>query len=138
MNNAQTNRKVTADSHGSTPSPQQDQPRINPARQARVAAALKRYSIAAYLTGIWLLILCVEIILAHLVLDNPPAWFTYIGMAHGFFFMIYLVMTLDLGTKARWEPIRWLTTCIAGTIPFISFVIEARRRHEVQQTFDLD
>lgn len=112
-------------------------PRINPARQARVASALKRYSVAAYVTGVWLLLLCVEMVFDHLILDNPPDWFMYIGMAHGFFFMVYLIMTLDLGTKARWKPIKWLTTCLAGTIPFLSFVVEARRRHEVQKTFNL-
>lgn len=111
---------------------------MNPDRQARVAKALKRYSIAAYVTGVWLLVLCVEMILKYLVLkENSPQWFMYIGMAHGLFFIIYLIMTLDLGTKARWEPVKWLVTCLAGTIPFLSFVVEKRRRTEVQQAYQL-
>ena len=114
------------------------QQRINPKRQQRVAQALKRYSIAAYITGIWLLILVVEMILKYLVLhDDAPEWFVYIGMVHGLFFIIYLIATLDLGTKARWEPSKWLTTCLSGTVPFLSFVVEHRRRLEVQEAFAL-
>lgn len=110
---------------------------INPDRQARVATALRRYSIAAYVTGVWLLILCVEIILKYLVLDKVPEWFMYIGMAHGVFYLIYLIMTLDLGTKARWVPTKWLITCLAGTIPFLSFVVEKKRRREVVEAYQL-
>ena len=113
---------------------------IHPQRQQRVAQALKRFSIAAYITGIWLLVLVVEMIIKYLVLENSedaPGWFLYIGMAHGLFFMIYLVTTLDLGTKARWQPAKWLTTCLAGTIPFLSFYIEHLRRKEVIEAFQL-
>lgn len=136
-NDARQADAQSSDGNSATNQRRRGTPRINPARQARVASALKRYSVAAYVTGVWLLLLCVEMVFDHLILDNPPDWFMYIGMAHGFFFMVYLIMTLDLGTKARWKPIKWLTTCLAGTIPFLSFVVEARRRHEVQKTFNL-
>mgnify|MGYP002653439205 FL=1 len=136
-NDARQAKTQPSDPNSATDQRRRNTPRISPARQARVASALKRYSVAAYVTGVWLLILCVEMVFDHLILDNPPDWFMYIGMAHGFFFMVYLIMTLDLGTKARWKPVKWLTTCLAGTIPFLSFVVEARRRHEVQKTFNL-
>lgn len=113
---------------------------IHPERRARVAKSLKVYSVAAVVTGIWLLILVAEMILKRLVLgaDNTPEWFSYIGPAHGVVFMIYVICCLDLGTKARWEPTKWLTTMLAGVVPFLSFVVEKKRREEVKAAFQLD
>lgn len=112
---------------------------VHPERQQRVAKSLKFYSIAAIITGIWLLVLVVEMIAKYLIIgtDNVPAWFSFIGPAHGLFFMIYVVSCLDLGTKARWEPAKWLTTMLAGVVPFLSFYVERKRRIEVEETFDL-
>ncbi|KAB1501434.1 DUF3817 domain-containing protein [Corynebacterium sp. 320] len=112
---------------------------IHPERQKRVAKSLKFYSIAAIVTGIWLLILVAEMITKYLILgsENTPEWFTYIGQAHGLFFIIYAITCLDLGTKARWEPGKWITTILAGVIPFLSFIVEAKRRKEVKAAFHI-
>lgn len=113
---------------------------VHPARQKRVAKSLKFYSAMAIITGIWLLVLVVEMIAKYLVLGdgNEPAWFSYIGPAHGLFFMLYAISCLDLGTKARWEPAKWLTTMLAGVVPFLSFYVEKKRRDEVVEAFDLN
>ena len=112
---------------------------VTPERQRRVAKSLKFYSFAAFFTGIWLLILVIEMIFKYFVIgsSNAPAWLTYIGMAHGFVFMIYCISCLDLGTKARWEPAKWLTTILAGVVPFLSFYVENKRRKEVKAQFQL-
>lgn len=114
-------------------------PQLHPARQARVAKSLKFYSIAAIITGIWLLVLVVEMVTKYLILGNgnEPAWFMFIGQAHGIFFMIYCIASLDLGTKARWEPAKWITTILAGVVPFLSFYVERKRRQEVEAAYDL-
>ncbi len=113
---------------------------IHPERQARVAKSLKFYSVAAVVTGIWLLILLVEMIVKNLILgsENAPEWFSYIGPAHGLVFMVYVISCLDLGTKARWEPSKWVTTMLAGVVPFLSFIVEKKRRDEVKAAFQLD
>lgn len=113
---------------------------VHPARQARVAKSLKFYSVAAFFTGIWLLILVAEMIVKYLILgaDNTPAWMDFIGPAHGLVFMVYVITCLDLGTKARWEPGKWLTTMLAGVVPFLSFYVEKKRREEVKEAFQLD
>ena len=105
-----------------------------------MAKSLKFYSVAAVVTGIWLLILLVEMIVKYLILgsENAPEWFSYIGPAHGLVFMVYVISCLDLGTKARWEPSKWVTTMLAGVVPFLSFVVEKRRRDEVKTAFQLD
>ena len=113
---------------------------IHPERRARVQSSLRFYSVAAVVTGIWLLILVVEMIVKYLILgsENAPEWFSYIGPAHGLVFMVYVISCLDLGTKARWEPAKWVTTMLAGVVPFLSFVVEKKRRDEVKAAFQLD
>lgn len=110
---------------------------INPDRARRVAQALKIFSIFAWITGVWLLILCVRMFLHYVLHIEMPAWTNIIGQLHGLFYMVYLVATLNLGTKARWEPTKWITTALAGTVPFLSFIVEARRRKEVSAAYNL-
>lgn len=115
-------------------------PQIHPERQARVRKALKIFSIAAFVTGVWLLLLCAEMVYKYLILSDPsqaPGWFFYVAQAHGLFYMCYLVATVNLGINARWQPLKWITTSLAGTIPFLSFVAEHKRRKEVTADFQL-
>ncbi|HIW91131.1 MAG TPA: DUF3817 domain-containing protein [Candidatus Corynebacterium avicola] len=110
-------------------------------RARRVKGALTRYSVLAYVTGVFLLFLCVEMILKYIVFPamewDVPGWFTVVGQTHGLIFLVYCIMCLDLGVKARWEPAKWVTTILAGVIPVLSFVLEKRRRNEVIETFNL-
>ncbi|WP_295644218.1 DUF3817 domain-containing protein [uncultured Corynebacterium sp.] len=112
---------------------------VAPERQRRVAKSLKFYSFAAFFTGIWLLILVIEMIFKYLIIgqENFPSWLAFIGPAHGIVFMVYMIACLDLGTKARWEPSKWLTTILAGVVPFLSFYVENKRRKEVKTQFQL-
>ena len=112
---------------------------VAPERQRRVAKSLKFYSFVAFFTGIWLLILVIEMIFKYLIIgqENFPSWLAFIGPAHGIVFMVYMIACLDLGTKARWEPSKWLTTILAGVVPFLSFYVENKRRKEVKTQFQL-
>ncbi|GGG72423.1 DUF3817 domain-containing protein [Corynebacterium pelargi] len=112
-------------------------PQVHPQRQARVRKALNLFSVAAWVTGVWLLILCGRMVLEYLVGIDMPSWTRLIGQLHGLFYMAYLVATLNLGTKARWAPTKWLVTALAGTIPFLSFFVEHWRRQEVKAQFQL-
>lgn len=113
-------------------------PSVSPDRARRVAQALRFFSIAAWVTGVWLLILCTRMVLEYIVGIDMPTWTRIIGQLHGLFYMVYLITTLNLGVKARWEPVKWITTALAGTIPFLSFVIEAKRRKEVTAALTSD
>ncbi|MDO4909375.1 MAG: DUF3817 domain-containing protein [Corynebacterium sp.] len=104
---------------------------MHPARKQRILQALKLYAISAWITGVWLLILCVRMILQYGFHMEMPKWAMFIGQVHGLFYMLYLCATLNLGTKARWNPGKWILTALAGTIPFLSFVAEHYRRREV-------
>ncbi|GLB62622.1 hypothetical protein NCCP2495_05000 [Dietzia sp. NCCP-2495] len=109
-----------------------------PDPDGKVAPALTRYRVLAYITGIWLLVLTAEIIYKYLILpssDDAPEWFTYIGQAHGVFYILYLFATLDLAIKARWAATRTLATALAGTIPFLSFWFEHKRTADVRAEY---
>lgn len=110
----------------------------NPDPQGKIKGALARYRALAWITGVWLLVLTVEMIYKYLILDSSadaPDWFTYIGQAHGVFYIIYLFMTLDLAIKARWKATRTLFTALAGTIPFLSFWFEHLRTRDVRAEY---
>ena len=109
-----------------------------PDPQGKIANALKRYRVLAWITGIWLLVLTMEMIFKYLILSDrsdAPEWFTYIGQAHGVFYIIYLFMTLDLAIKARWPAVRTLLTALAGTVPFLSFWFEHKRTLDVRAEY---
>lgn len=109
-----------------------------PDPDGRIAKALTRYRVLAWITGVWLLVLTVEMVYKYLILESPkdaPDWFTYIGQAHGVFYIIYLFMTLDLAIKARWKATRTLLTALAGTIPFLSFLFEHLRTRDVRAEY---
>ena len=106
----------------------------------KISAALKRYRVLAWITGVWLLVLTAEMIYKYLILENSgdaPDWFTYIGQTHGVFYILYLFATLDLAIKARWEAPRTLATALAGTIPFLSFWFEHKRTKDVHTEYAL-
>ncbi|APB01173.1 uncharacterized protein NS506_07148 [Nocardia seriolae] len=108
---------------------------LGAAAPEKIRGALIRYRVLAYITGVWLLVLCGEMIYKYAILDDSstaPHWLFYIGQVHGIFYMIYLVFTIDLGIKARWKPLTTALTCLAGTIPFASFVFEHYRTREVK------
>ncbi|EFV12356.1 DUF3817 domain-containing protein [Segniliparus rugosus] len=102
---------------------------------AQILAALRRFRVMAWATGLWLLVLTAEVVYHYLVIPNfggeRPDWAKYIGTAHGWFYFVYLITALDLSLKARFEPKRLLVTLIAGTVPFLSFFIERKRTREV-------
>ena len=109
---------------------------IHPDRKKRVRTALRWFSIAAWVTGVWLLILTTRMIAQYLLGMSIPSWAHYIGQVHGLFYILYLLATLNLGTKALWPPLRWVVTALAGCIPFLSFFVE--RWQEVTEKFQLD
>lgn len=49
----------------------------------------------------------------------------YLGTAHGFIYMGYLLVTFALSRVARWPIIFTIVTLVCGTVPFLSFWAEA-------------
>lgn len=56
----------------------------------------------------------------------------YLGTAHGFIYMLFVLVALMLALKARWPMGFTAITLISGTIPFVSFWAEARAIRRVK------
>jgi integral membrane protein len=57
---------------------------------------------------------------------------TYLGVAHGWLYMIFLVTAFILSRRARWEIPFTLVTLVCGTIPLLSFWAEHRATQRVR------
>ncbi|MGV3114230.1 DUF3817 domain-containing protein [Corynebacterium freneyi] len=113
---------------------------IHPDRRRRVQTALTAFSVTAYITGVMLLVLVAEMIYKYGILEDKndaPSWFFFVAQVHGFAYMAFLIAIVNLGTKARWTPGKWIITALGGVVPFLSFIVERKRRDEVKAEFDL-
>lgn len=116
----------------------------NPTRVKRVKRALTFFSVTAYITGFMLLLLCAVMIAIYGFMgygftdgQPKPGWFTTVAVVHGYCYMAFMIAVVNLGVKARWEPMKWIITALGGVVPMLSFFVEAKRRHEVKAKFDL-
>lgn len=99
----------------------------------KISSALLRYRVLAYATGIWLLVLVTEMVAKYIFkVENVPNW---IAVVHGWVYLVYLVLTVDLAIKVRWPAARTIGTLLAGTIPFLSFYVEHKRTKQVKADF---
>ena len=51
---------------------------------------------------------------------------TYLGTAHGFIYMAFVLVALIMANESRWPFPFIVITILCGTIPFVSFWAEAR------------
>ena len=100
----------------------------------KVRSALLRYRVLAWITGVWLLLLVVELVLTY-GFDNHAL--DFVPFVHGWVYFLYLIMAIDLAIKVRWSAPKTIITAIAGTIPFLSFWFEHKRTEEVKAQFNL-
>ncbi len=123
-------------------------------------AALLRYQVMATIVGVLLVVLVlIGVPLANFdgssmwqVFPSTPAiWLegstphavgeaitTYLGIAHGWLYMIFLVVAFLLSRKASWSLPFTLTTLACGTIPVLSFWAERRATARVRARMAAD
>ncbi len=109
----------------------------------RLQSALKWYRIAAWITGILLILLTVEIVAKYgfgsevemfgeqgvfaLVHDGTVQAFNLsqaVLIAHGWFYVVYLFTCFRVWSILRWPFWRFLWLASGGLVPLLSFVIE--------------
>ena len=93
---------------------------------------LPAYRVAAWVTGIGLVIL-VFVAMPLKYFFGQPLLVALVGMAHGFLYMAYIVITLLLAERCRWRPVDALVILVAGTIPLASFFAERRVTARVRE-----
>ncbi|MAU81236.1 DUF3817 domain-containing protein [Gordonia sp. Z-3] len=101
---------------------------------AKVRGALLRYRVLAWITGLWLLLLVAELVLKY---GFDVDALDFVPIVHGWVYFVYLIFTIDLAIKVRWPLGKIILTCIAGTIPFLSFWFEHVRTKEVKTQYGL-
>jgi integral membrane protein len=87
-----------------------------------VRKALTRYRVMAWIVGVMLLLLVTGMVLRYVfkVIETTAP----IAIAHGWLYMIYVLVAFDLCLRMRWNLLRIAFVVLAGTIPFVSFVAE--------------
>ena len=102
-------------------------------------SALLRYRVMANVVGVLLIVLIlVGVPLKYLTRDGSGPqhigeWITtYLGVAHGWLYMLFLVMAFLLSRKARWDVPFTITTLLCGTVPILSFWAEHRATARVR------
>jgi integral membrane protein len=88
----------------------------------------------AWVVGVMLLVLCAATWEDWVRHDDR--WISAVGPVHGFLYLLYLVATIDLARRVRWSAMKTIGVCLAGTIPFLSFVVERRISQQVSRTMD--
>ena len=97
-----------------------------------IATALRNYRVAAWVTGVGLLVL-VFIAMPLKYFFGEPRPVALVGMLHGFLYMAYIVCTLILAERCRWRPQDAVVILLAGTIPIASFVAERQVTRRVRE-----
>jgi integral membrane protein len=112
-----------------------------------MTSALLRYRVMATIVGVLLIVLVLVGLplneLHHLNAGWFPAgtsaqttgaWISKnLGVAHGWLYMLFLVVAFWLSRKARWDIVFTLTTLVCGTIPILSFWAEHRATRRVRE-----
>jgi integral membrane protein len=94
----------------------------NPVDDRRV---LVRYRVMAYTTAV-LLIVLVFVAIPLQFAAGQPIVAKVVGTIHGYLYLVYLGVALDLTRKLR-VPLGWmLLVLLAGTVPFCAFVAERK------------
>lgn len=115
--------------------------------RARLAGALARYRVLATVVGVLLVVLIlvgVPLKYAHEWIDPGflpegsalqrlgEAITTYLGVAHGWLYMLFVFLAFVLSRRARWDLVFTGVTLACGTIPLLSFWAERRATRAVQ------
>ena len=87
------------------------------------AGALLRYRVMAYTVGTLLLVL-VLVGMPLQFLAGTKAVVAVVGPLHGFLYIVYLMVALDLARRARFTLLQLVAMVAAGLVPGLAFVVE--------------
>ncbi|KOV60751.1 DUF3817 domain-containing protein [Streptomyces sp. MMG1121] len=96
-------------------------------------SVLTRYRVMAYTTGVLLVLLCLSMIAKYgLDISGAADVTRVVAIAHGWLYVVYLVVAFDLGSKAKMPVGRQLWVLLAGTIPTAAFFVERKLTRELE------
>ena len=91
---------------------------------AASSGRLSRYRVMAVVTGVVLILGTVGLIVKYTTDVDLEPGLGLIWVAHGYLYLVYVVVTAMLGVRLRWPIPRFALVMLAGTIPTMSFVAE--------------
>ena len=91
--------------------------------------ALVFFRVMAFIVGIGLLLLVLEVILKYGFDNDALDWWP---QPHGFVYLVYIAATANLGFKVGWSLTRMVLVMLAGVVPFLSFWAEHQVTREVR------
>ena len=97
-----------------------------------MSSALQRYRVMANVVGV-VLVVFILIAVPLRYLGGQPTLSKTISPVHGFCYIVYLGLTIDLARRVGWSLRRTVLVMLAGTVPFLSFVVERRMTREVRE-----
>ena len=112
-----------------------------------MTSLLTGYRVMATVVGVLLVVLCLVGLPLHWAHLVNPAWFPvgsdgemlgdaiseYLGVAHGWLYMIFVFVTFALSRRAQWDIGFTLVTIVSGTVPILSFWSERRATRAVRR-----
>jgi integral membrane protein len=117
-----------------------------------MTSALLRYRVMATIVGVLLIVLVLVGLPLNELHHVNAAWFPVgtsaqttgawisknLGVAHGWLYMLFLVVAFWLSRKARWDIVFTITTLLCGTIPILSFWAEHRATVRVREQLEAE
>lgn len=110
---------------------------------AATPGALGRYRVMAIVTGVFLLLVCVDMIIKYggewLFEWRNEAFIEFssvVAIIHGWIYVIYLATVFHLWSQMRWGWRRLATMVLGGVIPLLSFFVERTVRAEVKASLE--
>lgn len=86
-------------------------------------AAVLRYRVMAYITGV-LIIVVVFVGIPLQIWAHNTFIVNQVGTVHGFLYIVYVIFAYLLASKLRLRPRQTVILLLAGTIPVMTFVVE--------------
>ncbi|MGB3481899.1 MAG: DUF3817 domain-containing protein [Mycobacterium sp.] len=100
----------------------------------QIRKALRGYRVLAWVTGLWLIALCYEMVMKYGFNDDSLSW---IAVVHGWAYFVYLLFAANLAVKVRWPIGKTIGILLAGTIPFLGIIAEQKQTKILKAQFDL-
>jgi integral membrane protein len=92
-------------------------------------AAVLRYRVMAYITGV-LIIIVVFVGIPLQIWSHNTVIVNQVGTVHGVLYMVYIVFAWLLANKLHMKPKPTVLLLLAGTVPVMTFVVERWMRRQ--------
>lgn len=114
---------MTTQKPAGTPRPSSQRPAAARIDTAKARTALTFFKVMAFIVGVGLLVLVLEMILKYGFDNGALDWWP---QPHGLLYVVYVAATLNLGLKMRWDILKMVGVVLAGVVPFLSFWVERK------------